>query len=124
MNGVKGSEVPEVLPQLLPHNGFVIASGGGIAVRGGEDEAVIGACHHLSVALDDLLQLEAGPRSLVVLRHGEFRDLHHVGVADVLNGLPTAQSRTFPPGSLGGGHGKDDEEEEDKAFKSHCAGKC
>ena len=54
--------------------------------------------HHLSLAGDHALELQTGRRLLVVLRHGEFSDLLHVRVADILDRTPATDENLRPSG--------------------------
>ncbi len=99
-----------MLPRLLPHNGLVLISGGSVIHR--QDEAVVSAGHHLSLTLDDPNKLKLCPRLLIVFGHGEIGDLDNVRVFDVLDWGPTAETG-------GGGEGKEEKGEENKAVKSH-----
>jgi len=78
-------------PGFLPHNGLVI--GGGGSALGLEHKAVVGAGHHLRRALHHVHQLQLRTRTLVVLTHCILRDLHHVLLFHVLDGLPPARHR-------------------------------
>ena len=114
----EGSEVPEMLPCLLPHDSLVVLGLG--FVLGRQHEAVVGAGNHLRLALNNLHQLQVLPRLLVVLGHRETSDLRHVGIADVLDGGPAADKGSRPRSGEGGdSSGEEEEGEEDEVVRSH-----
>lgn len=118
MKRSEGSEVPGMLPCLLPHDSLVITGLG--SILGLQHEAVVDAGNHLGLALDDLDQLQVGPRSLVVLGHRVIRDLRHVGVVlDVLDGCPAAGNASQRGSGEGGDRSEDKEGDENKAVRSH-----
>lgn len=78
-------------PSFLPHNGLVL--GGGRSALGLQHKAVVSAGHHLGLALQHAHQLQLRTRTLVVLTDCIFRDLHHVLLFHILDGLPPGQRR-------------------------------
>lgn len=113
MGRLEWSEVPEMLPWLLPHDGLVLIGGGSVVRR--QEEAVVSPGNNLWLTLDDLHKLQLGPRLLIILGHREIRDLNDVGVFEVIDWGPTAETG----GGGEGGKRKEEKGQDNKEVKSH-----
>ncbi|GER48138.1 ABC transporter [Striga asiatica] len=77
--------------------------------HGGDKELVFHAVHHLHLAVHDCREQQLGRVGLtVLLRHREFRDLHHLRLVRVLDQLPAAGNFFATLRGGGGGQNCDD----------------
>lgn len=88
-------QFPKLNPNLLPDNTLIIHSGGrerGL-IRDRNDKLIIFSRYDLNFAPNNALKDQLLLKLLVELGDSKLRDLFHMGVVDVLNGMISARNR-------------------------------
>lgn len=116
MNRYKGSEIPEVLPYLLPNNSFIILGIG--TIGSGKGETVISPCNHLRFTFDYFLELQLRSTSPVILSDSEIGDFGDMRIVDVIDGTPSTRRKLVPCSRIGE-QNNEEEEKNKKRWVSH-----
>lgn len=116
MNRYKGSEIPEVLPYLLPNNSFIILRIG--TIGSGKGETVISPSNHLRFTVDNFLELQLRSTSPVILSDGEIGDFGDMRIVDVIDGTPSTRRKLIPRRRIGE-QNNNEEKNKKKSWVSH-----
>ncbi|XP_007212236.1 uncharacterized protein LOC18778956 [Prunus persica] len=121
-----------MLPKQVPDNCLILiggSRGGGVRHRrlilGRKDKLIFEAVYDLELTTDHAIKHQLWVTALalgllVILGHRELRHLFHLGVADVLYGLPTADRSSLSAcGGGGGSQRKDEGKEYEEAVRAY-----